>query len=154
MTLDRAETLEALKHYGFHVPAENGSVPQGSAIGIAGRTNAAGEKFVALHGANTYVEGRIPLSPGDVEQLVANSRAYHHLPHEKVRRMLTHLVEHAAGFLAEDAIERFWIKATLHDDAYTVTGASVAISKPLHLRPRLGPHAHDMKGNFKPSGKQ
>lgn len=68
--------------------------------------------------------------------------------------MVRHILEHAADFLGNTAVRSFWIEARLYDDSYAVTGASTGISRPLHLHARLAPHAHDMKGNYVPSGTQ
>lgn len=154
MTLKPRQSLEALKRLGFHVHEHDRPLPAGSDVVVSGQTNGKGEKFLAFHGKNGAVQHSLPLAPKDLDELEKNARAYHHLPSEKIQSMLRHLLEHAAGLLGNSAVETFWIEARLYDDSYTVTGASIAVSKPLHPRARLAPHAHDMKGNYVPSGKQ
>jgi len=43
-------------------------------------------------------------------------------------------------------VTEFQLDIRLHDNAYTVIGASMSAPKPVHFKARLDPHAHDRKG--------
>lgn len=128
----------------------------GTDITIAGRTEETEGKIIALRSATHGVERMIPLDSGGAEMLVLNFQGYHHHgSSERGRRMLEHLLIRVSTFFEHSGVTEFQLAVRLHENSYTVLDASMTSPKPLHLKARLDPRAHDRKGDdYRPAGRQ
>jgi hypothetical protein len=128
----------------------------GTDITIAGLTKEASGKILALHSATHSVERMIPLDSAGAEALASNFQGHHHHgSSEKARRMLEHLLIRTAAFFEHSCVSEFRLVVRMHENSYTVLDASMIAPRPLHLKERLDPRAHDRKGDdFRPTGVQ
>ena len=124
----------------------------GTEIGITGRTDADAKKTLALAGE----ERMMPLDTAGAEWLASNyQRHHHHGKSEKARRMLEHLLLCVSEFFEASGVSAFHLRVRLHENSYTVLGASMTAPRALHLKERLDRHAHDRKGaDYHPAGRE
>jgi hypothetical protein len=124
----------------------------GTQIAISGSTDADEKKTLALQGA----ERMMPLDTAGAEWLASNyQRHHHHGKSEKARHMLEHLLLSASEFFEESGVSAFQMTVRLHENSYTVLGASMTAPRALHLKERLARHAHDRKGaDYHPAGRE
>jgi hypothetical protein len=115
----------------------------GTEIGIAGRTDD-GQKLIALQTANHTIERMAPLDSAGAEVLALNLQDFQHRgSSEKKHRMLEHLLLRVSALFEETPVTAFRLTVRLHENSYTVLDASMTSPKALHLKERLGHHAHD-----------
>jgi hypothetical protein len=76
--------------------------------------------------------------------LASNYESYgHHGSRESTRRMLEHLLLRVSDFFEETGVDEFRLDVRLHENEYTVLDATMTSARTLHVKPRLGKHAHD-----------
>jgi hypothetical protein len=149
MILDTAEAFNVLEHYGIRVASSKTQsiALHGEDIAIVGRTDDASGRRIWLRSATHSVVRMVPLDAVGAEVLASNFRGHDHRgPSEQERRMLEHLLLRVSTFFEQSGVTEFQLDIRLHDNAYTLIGASMSAPKPVHFKARLDPHAHDRKG--------
>jgi hypothetical protein len=132
-------------------------IEAGTDLAVEGRSAANERKLIALRVGGESAEAQLPLDPAAAEGLVTNLRPFHHRgAGEKQRRMVEHLLLNVSDFFANADVESFSLAPLrVHENTYSLIDASVVARRPLHVKERLGRHAHDAKEyGFRPSGRQ
>jgi hypothetical protein len=115
----------------------------GTPVVIAGRIED-GRKVVAVPSGTHGIERMVPLDTAGAEVLALHIRDFHHHgADEKAHRMVEHLLLRVSAFFEQTPVTEFRLTVRLHENSYTVTDASMTSPKALHLKKRLGHHAHD-----------
>jgi len=69
--------------------------------------------------------------------------------------MLEHLLMRVSKFFEKSGVSDLRLDVRLHDNSYSVIDASMHAPRPLHIKQRLAPRAHDRKGDeYHPAGRQ
>jgi hypothetical protein len=132
-------------------------VESGTDVAITYRAEESGQKYLELRVGDHGTEQLLPINEAGVRILVENMFGYDHRGRsEKSRRMLGHLILRVCGLLDEFAIDTLELDPVrLHENTYTVIGATIGAPSRLHAGKRLSRHAHDRKAyGYRPSGRQ
>lgn len=126
----------------------------GTELVIEGHAEEGAGKVIELRGQSHGITRMLPLDEAGARALVEHYRGFgHHGKSEREQRMLEHLLLRAAAFYEQEEVSAFRLDPVrLHGGTYTVLGASVILSAPIHLVPRAD---HDRKAEgYHPAGKQ
>ncbi len=130
-------------------------VERGTDVTVHGCTDERGRKFITLRGRTHGSEQPMPLDAERTRRLVESFMGFGHKPRKATQTMLEHALLDVAAFFERSGIERFTIDPMrLHERSYSVLDATMSAPRPLHVKPRLEPDAHDRKGHYTPSGRQ
>jgi hypothetical protein len=128
----------------------------GTDIAVSGRVDPDLGKTLTLHSAAHSIGRMVPLDEAGATVMAEHFQAHgHHGSREAARRMLEHLLLEVSDFYVETPVTEFRLGIRLHENSYTVLGATMTSSAKLHVKERLGRHAHDRRtGEYHPSGRQ
>jgi hypothetical protein len=129
----------------------------GTDVTLAYKTNDSGQEYLELGSGEHTTEQLLPIDETGARVLVEHMLAHDHRGRsEKSRRMLEHLVLRVCGLLDEFPIDTLELDPVrLHENSYTVLGATLTAPSRLHVEKRLPNHARDRKAfGYRPSGRQ
>jgi len=132
-------------------------VGSGTDIALAYGRNDKGQEFLELRSGDHATEQLLPIDETGARLLVEHMLAHDHRGHsEKSRRMVEHLILRVCSVLDEFPIEALELDPVrLHENSYTVVGASITAPSRLRVEKRLPKHAHDRKAfGYRPTGRQ
>jgi hypothetical protein len=132
------------------------SVGSGTDIALAYGRNDKGQESLELRSGDHSTEQLLPIDATGARVLVEHMLAHDHRGRsEKSRRMVEHLVLRVCSVLDEFPIEALELDIRLHENTYTVMGASITAPSRLRVDKRLPNHAHDRKAfGYRPTGRQ
>jgi hypothetical protein len=133
------------------------SIASGTDIALAYGRNDKGQEFLELRSGEHAAEQLLPIDETGARALSEHMLAHDHRGRsEKSRRMVEHLILRVCSLLDEFPIEALELDPVrLHENSYTVLGASITAPSRLHVEKRLPNHARDRKAfGYRPTGRQ
>ena len=154
--LSEPDTIALLEKFGLlgRTPQHQ---PIGSSnnLGIVTKVDCSNEAQNGAHMeitiAKHVAKRQLPLGEYEAQTLVDEFVAEHLLPAEPaLRAMVAHVFVRFSRLFSENAaLSRLLCKELfIHHSDYRVEHVQIWVDSPLHVKPRLTPHAHDRKAMF------